>query len=148
MDRMHLADFTQDRPHRTFPAAYESHHSEQAETRVTLETKDICRTALHGASSAYSAFSGAIGAVPEIDAASPKIVDLVEYKEGHRYQDFDPATDKKSDMSLAGMVLGGAVAAKLAAKAGFFAKFGKILIIGGIAVAAFFRKMIGRKKNA
>ena len=89
-----------------------------------------------------------IDAVPQIDAATSQIVDMVEYKEGHRYADFDPATDKKSDMSLAGMVLGGAVAAKLAAKAGFFAKFGKLFIVAGIAIAAFFKKIIGRKNEA
>lgn len=49
------------------------------------------------------------------------------------------------------MVLGGAVAAKLAAKAGIFAKFGKFFIIGSIgsiAVAAFLRKFLGRKSDA
>lgn len=88
-----------------------------------------------------------IGAIPEIDASTSKIVDLVDYKDGHRYEDLDLSTDKKSDMSLAGMVLGGAVAAKLTTKAGIFAKLDKLFLVAGIAIAAFFRRIFGRKSD-
>ncbi|BCX49911.1 hypothetical protein HAHE_38190 [Haloferula helveola] len=95
----------------------------------------------------------AISSVPAIREAAPQIVGMVEYLPGHRYADFDPETDKKSDMSLAGLVVGGAVAAKLAAKAGIFAKLGiilakgwKLILIGAIALGAVGKKIFA--KNA
>jgi uncharacterized membrane-anchored protein len=96
-----------------------------------------------------------IGRVGDVEAASPGIVSMVHFNEGHRYADFDSATDKEADYSLAGLVLGGAVAAKLAAKAGILAKLGailiagkKFLVIGVIAVVAFGKKLFGRKSQA
>lgn len=93
--------------------------------------------------------------VSDIEAATPDIVSMVSFNEGHRYADFNPDTDKEADYSLAGLVLGGAVAAKLAAKAGILAKLGglllvgkKFIVIGVIAVAAFAKKIFGRKSAA
>lgn len=92
-----------------------------------------------------------MSAVAEIRESVPSIVDMVEFLPGHRYSDFDPKTDKESGMSLAGMVVGGAVAAKLAAKAGFIAKLGLILAKGWKAilllvfgVLGFFKRLAGR----
>lgn len=93
--------------------------------------------------------------VADVEAATPGIVSMVQFNDGHRYADFNEATDKKSDYSLAGLVLGGAVAAKLAAKAGLLAKIGAILlagkkfvVIGLIAVVAFAKKLFSRKSAA
>jgi len=96
-----------------------------------------------------------IGRVNDIEAATPAIVSMVQFNDGHKYADFNPKTDKEADYSLAGLVLGGAVAAKIAAKAGFLAKLGAILVagkkfvvIGVIAVVALIKRIFGRKSEA
>lgn len=86
--------------------------------------------------------------VADIEAASPAIVSMLRFNDGHRYADFDPATDEKADYSLAGLLVGGAVAAKVAAKAGFFAKFGKLILLGAIGLGALGKKLLGRRKAA
>lgn len=86
----------------------------------------------------------------EIDAQTPQILGMVDFKEGSRYADFDPKVDKVAKYGIATLVAGGALA--LAAKAGFFkvllvallaAK--KFIIIGVIAVVAFVRKFFKRE---
>ena len=85
----------------------------------------------------------------EIDARTPQILGMVDFKEGNRYADFDPKVDKVAKYGIATLVAGGAMA--LAAKAGFFkvllvgllaAK--KFIIIGVIAVVAFAKKFFKR----
>ena len=85
----------------------------------------------------------------EIDAQTPKILGMVDFKEGSRYADFDPKVDKVATYGLAALVAGGALAA--AAKLGFLkliwvailaAK--KFIVIGVIAVVAFFKKLFNR----
>ena len=56
---------------------------------------------------------------------------------------------------MAGLVLGGAVAAKVAAQAGLLAKLGAILVagkkfvvVGVLALLAFAKKLFGRKSAA
>lgn len=83
----------------------------------------------------------------EIDALTPEIVGLVAFNSGHTYAEYDKSTDKKADYSLAGLVVGGAVAAKLLAKGGFLvvlAKFGKLLIIPIIAIVAWLKNKFGK----
>ncbi|MCW1926567.1 DUF2167 domain-containing protein [Luteolibacter arcticus] len=96
-----------------------------------------------------------IGRVSDIEAATPAVVTMVQFNDGHRYADFNPKTDKEADYSLAGLVLGGAVAAKVAAKVGLLAKLGAILlagkkfvIIGLVGIAVLFKKIFGRKSEA
>ena len=84
----------------------------------------------------------------QIDAMTPEIVSMVKFNSGHRYEDFDEATDKKADYSLAGLVLGGAVAAKLLTKVGvvaLIAKFGKLLFIPLIAFGAWLKSRFSRQ---
>lgn len=85
----------------------------------------------------------------EIDAQTPQILGMVDFKEGSRYADFDPKVDKVAKYGIATLVAGGALA--LAAKAGFFkvilvallaAK--KFIIIGVIALVAFVKKFFKR----
>jgi uncharacterized membrane-anchored protein len=90
-----------------------------------------------------------MSAFNEIDAQTPKILGMVDFKEGNRYADFDPKTDKVSKYGIAALVAGGALAA--AAKFGLFKVIWlailagkKFVIIGIVAVAAFFRKMFNR----
>jgi uncharacterized membrane-anchored protein len=89
----------------------------------------------------------------EIDAQTPKILGMVDFKEGNRYADFDPKVDKVATYGLAALVAGGALAA--AAKLGFLkliwvailaAK--KFVVIGIIAVVAFFKKLFNRRSGS
>ena len=85
----------------------------------------------------------------EIDKQTPEILGMVDFKEGSRYADFDPKVDKVAKYGLATLVAGGALAA--AAKLGllkglwvFILAAKKFIIIGIVAVAAFFKKMFKR----
>jgi uncharacterized membrane-anchored protein len=85
----------------------------------------------------------------EIDAQTPQILGMVDFKEGSRYADFDPKVDKVAKYGIATLVAGGALAA--AAKFGllkglwiFILAAKKFIIIGFIAVVAFFKKMFKR----
>ena len=82
----------------------------------------------------------------QINEQTPKILGMVDFKEGSRYADFDPKVDKVAAYGIAALVAGG-----IAAKMGFFklllvgllaAK--KFVIIGVIAVAAFLKKLFSR----
>jgi len=89
----------------------------------------------------------------EIDAQTPQILGMVDFKEGSRYADFDPKVDKVAKYGIATLVAGGALAA--AAKLGllkglwvFILAAKKFIIIGVIAVAAFFKKFFKRSGGA
>jgi uncharacterized membrane-anchored protein len=90
-----------------------------------------------------------IDQLAEIDQQTPQILGMVDFKEGSRYSDFDPKVDKVAKYGLATLVAGGALAA--AAKLGllkglwvFILAAKKFIIIGFIAVVAFFKKMFKR----
>jgi uncharacterized membrane-anchored protein len=76
----------------------------------------------------------------------PKILNIVALKEGSRYADFNPSMDK-----IAAVTIGGLVAGKLLAKAGFFViilKFIKPILLGLVAGgSALWRWITGRKKE-
>ena len=83
----------------------------------------------------------------DIEAATPAVLAMVDFQEGHRYTDFNASTDKVATYGIAALVAGG-----LAAKAGFFkgllvallaAK--KVVIVGLIAVAAWVKKLFAKK---
>lgn len=87
----------------------------------------------------------------QIRAATPQILAMVNYNEGHRYADFNPKTDKVAAYGLAALVVGG-----IAAKAGFFkllipvllaAK--KFVVIGVVAVVGFAKRLFrgGQKED-
>ena len=85
----------------------------------------------------------------EIDAQTPQILGMVDFKEGNRYADFDPKVDKVATYGIAALVAGGALAA--AAKFGllkglwiFILAAKKFIIIGAVAVAAYFKKFFKR----
>lgn len=96
---------------------------------------------------------GSLEQVKEIEAATPEVLKMIDFQEGHRYTDFNPKTDKVAAYGIAGLILG-AVGLKIAAKVGLLAlilkKFGIIilalkklwiLIIAG--VAGLFKKLKG-----
>jgi uncharacterized membrane-anchored protein len=68
-----------------------------------------------------------------------------DFTAGQRYAEFR-AGDKVAEYGLAALVLGGAAA--VATKTGFFKAFGKLIVVGvvalGAAVAAAFKKLTGR----
>ncbi len=86
--------------------------------------------------------------VKEIEAAAPELVKLVSFNPGHRYADYVEGKDRKSDYTMAGLVVGGAVAAKVLAKGGLMvmlAKFGKLLIIPVVIVVAWVKRKLSRQ---
>ncbi len=84
--------------------------------------------------------------LPEFQANITPILSSVEFNEGHHYDDFDPELDK-----VAAYGVGGLIAGKVLAKAGFFAliaKFWKFIAIGAIALFAGVKKFLfGGKGN-
>jgi len=79
-----------------------------------------------------------------------QVLSFVDFNEGHRYADFKPEADKVAAYGIGALVAGG-----LAAKAGVFklliagilaAK--KLVVAGLVAVAAWFRARMGKKKSA
>lgn len=90
--------------------------------------------------------------LPEIDAQTPQILGMVDFKEGSRYADFDPKVDKVAEYGIATLVAGGvlATAAKLGLLKGLWIAIialKKFVIIGVIAVVAFFKKLFNRNRN-
>jgi uncharacterized membrane-anchored protein len=89
----------------------------------------------------------------EIDQQTPQILGMVDFKEGNRYADFDPKTDKVAKYGIAALVAGGALAA--AAKLGLLKglwvaiiALKKFIIIGVVAIVAFFKKLFKRGGNS
>ncbi len=90
-----------------------------------------------------------VSALPEIEAAAPSILAMVDFKQGHRYADFNPSTDKVATYGLAALVAGGVLA-----KAGFFKvllvgilALKKFVIIGLVAAGSFIKKLFFGKKE-
>jgi uncharacterized membrane-anchored protein len=95
-----------------------------------------------------------------LDADKPNAATLLAattFNSGARYADFKPGVDKVATYGIAALVAGG-VGLKLV-KIGLLAKFGKVilavliagkkaLILAFIAVAGFFKKLFGGKKEA
>ena len=85
----------------------------------------------------------------QIKSAMSQVMGFVEFTDGHRYADFVPGSDKVAEYGIAALIAGG-----VAAKAGLFkvllaALIGlkKLLAVALAAGAAFFRKLMGRKKT-
>ncbi len=93
---------------------------------------------------------GSIDQLAEIEKRNPQILGMVNFNQGNRYSDFDPKIDKVATYGIAALVAGG-----VAAKLGLFkllwvfliaAK--KFVIIGFVAVVAWFKKLFGKRKDA
>lgn len=72
----------------------------------------------------------------------------LNYKDGKRYEDFNASTDRMAEYGLAALV-GGVAAKKLglfALAAGLFAKFAKVILLGGIAVVGGLAKLFKRNQ--
>lgn len=88
-----------------------------------------------------------ISQLPEIEQATPTILRMVEFQQGHRYADFTPGKDKVAAYGLAALVAGGVLAKTgLFAKLGLiFAKGAKLIIIGIVALSAAIKKLFAKK---
>lgn len=90
----------------------------------------------------------AIAAMPQLEDVKKNIDPLtnsVEFSSGNKYSDFNPDVDE-----VAAWTIGGLVAGKVLAKAGLFAglaKFGKVIILGLIALGAGAIRLFKGKKN-
>ncbi len=80
----------------------------------------------------------------QVEAATPTLLTMVDFQEGHRYADFNNDTDKVATYGIAALVAGG-----LAAKAGLFKllwvgilAFKKLIILGCIALASYFKRIV------
>jgi uncharacterized membrane-anchored protein len=84
--------------------------------------------------------------LPEVKSSISHVISSVEYKEGHRYADFTPGVDQ-----VAAWTIGGLVAGKILAKAGFFAlllKFWKLIAVAVIGFGgAIWRRISGKPKD-
>jgi uncharacterized membrane-anchored protein len=94
-----------------------------------------------------------VAQLPEIDAQTPQILGMVDFKEGNRYADFDPKVDKVAKYGIAALVAGGvlATAAKLGLLKGlwiFILAAKKFIIIAVVAVIAAIKKLFNRNKNS
>ena len=74
-----------------------------------------------------------------------KVLDIVRFSDGYKYEDFDSSIDE-----VAAWTIGGLVAGKLLAKAGFFAvilKFWKIIVLAVIGLFKPISNRFKKKKN-
>ena len=82
-------------------------------------------------------------------AQAKTILDSLQFNEGKRYADFNPATDKVAEYGLAALIAG--VAAKklgfFAIIAAFLAKFAKLAIAGVIGLGMAVRKFFSKKEE-
>lgn len=79
-----------------------------------------------------------------IDSNVETVLAMADFNQGSRYEDFDPSIDEVAAYGIGALVAGKVLAKTgiLAAALVFLKKFGVIIVI---AVAAFFRKLFGRK---
>lgn len=83
-----------------------------------------------------------------LDAVLPDFKTLLasyNYVSGQRYSEFRTG-DKIAEYGLTALVAGGA--GVLAAKSGLFAKLWKLIAVAGVAVAAFFKRLFGKKSQS
>jgi uncharacterized membrane-anchored protein len=90
-------------------------------------------------------FIGGMDVLPKVQADMENILASVNFKEGNKYADFNPEIDE-----VAAYGIGGLIAGKVLAKAGFFVlllKFWKIIAVGAVAAFAAVKKFLGFKKK-
>ncbi|MGB0431743.1 MAG: DUF2167 domain-containing protein [Bacteroidia bacterium] len=83
---------------------------------------------------------GDMESLPSVQANISDILGSVEFNDGYRYEQFDSSIDK-----VAAYGIGGLIAGKVLAKAGFFAliaKFWKVIAVGAVGLFAVLRKKL------
>lgn len=92
----------------------------------------------------------AMSQVREVEKHTPELVSMVRFNDGHAYADYDPSTDKKAAYGIAGLIAGGAIAAKsgllktiwIALLAGK-----KFVILGVLGLGALIKKIFSRRSE-
>ncbi|MFK7907737.1 MAG: DUF2167 domain-containing protein [Chitinophagales bacterium] len=82
---------------------------------------------------------GEMSILPQVQNDIDNILNSVDFNPGHQYADFNPSMDK-----VAAYGIGGLIAGKVLAKAGFFVfllKFWKIIAVGVVAFFAFIKRI-------
>jgi uncharacterized membrane-anchored protein len=93
----------------------------------------------------------AVASMPQlaaIEAATPQILSMVDFSDGHRYANFDSKTDKVATYGIAALVAGG-IAAKLGLLKWLWVVIlaaKKFIIIGIVALVASLKKVFGKAK--
>jgi len=84
-----------------------------------------------------------------LESGMDEVLSFVEFNQGHRYADYNPAVDHKAEYGIAALVAGG-----LMAKAGFFKvllagllAMKKLIIVAVAAIAGFLKKLFGKKEQ-
>jgi uncharacterized membrane-anchored protein len=84
---------------------------------------------------------------PDLEATLPEFRKLLAgfaYTKGNTYGEYRTG-DKLAEYGLKGLIAGGALA--VAVKTGLLQKFGKFILIGLVAIAAFLKKLFGGKSG-
>lgn len=88
--------------------------------------------------------------VKEVEKHTPELVSMVTFNNGHTYADYDASTDKKAAYGIAGLIAGGAIAAKtgllktiwIAILAGK-----KFVILAVVGLIGLVKKIFGRRSE-
>jgi len=100
-------------------------------------------------------FVAGLDQLQEVERASPAVLAIAEFNPGFRYDEFNPSTDAKSDLGIAGLIGGAAAATALAKNGGILAAilmflqkgwFIVVAAIGGI--GALVRGLFGGNQKA
>lgn len=90
----------------------------------------------------------ALGQKDIVAAGMQDVLKQVDFSEGHRYSEFVPGVDKVAAYGIGALILG-----KVALKVGFLKGFlalliagKKVIILGAVAVASFFKRLFKRKQ--
>lgn len=78
--------------------------------------------------------------LPLVQKDINKVLDIVQFNDGYKYEDFDSNVDE-----VAAWTIGGLVAGKVLAKVGFFAlfaKFGKLIVLGFLGFFGAFKNKV------
>jgi uncharacterized membrane-anchored protein len=92
-----------------------------------------------------------MGQLPMIRERMAEVITFAEFNPGNRYEDYDPSTDSMATYGIAGLVAGGAVAAKTGVLKGLLAMLlasKKLLVAGAVAGVAGLRAFFGGRKEA
>jgi uncharacterized membrane-anchored protein len=87
---------------------------------------------------------GSMAALPATKAEMQKIITFADFTSGNQYTDFKKGSDRTAEYGIAGLVAGGVALKVLGGGKGIIALLlaaKKIILLGAVAVAAFFKKM-------
>jgi uncharacterized membrane-anchored protein len=88
----------------------------------------------------------AMAQLRQVEAATPTLLSMVDFQEGHRYADFKQGTDKVATYGIAALVAGG-IAAKAGLLKGLWVgilALKKFIIVGVLALLAYAKRLWNR----